>query len=67
MTNAIKPDSLTAPERIAEVSDILAVGLIRMLGRQSREKSRENGESSLDISGTQSGHPTPLNGRLSRG
>jgi hypothetical protein len=50
-------------ERIAEVAAILAVGLQRVLARQSSEKAPGNGESSLHFSPTQSGgRPIPENG-----
>jgi len=49
-------DHLTAVERLAEIAEILAVGLMRLRARQSSSLSPESGESSLDYSGHQSGH-----------
>jgi hypothetical protein len=56
-------DRLTeSPEgdRIAELGEILALGQLRLSARNSRGKPSQNGESSLDFSGTESGHPTPI-------
>jgi hypothetical protein len=47
-----------ARDRIAEISEILALGLIRMRGRMSSPKSADCGEISLDILADQSG-PDP--------
>ncbi len=47
---------------LAEVADILAFGLMRALARKSSGKSGLSGESSLDLSPTKSGHPTPVAG-----
>jgi hypothetical protein len=44
-----------ARERIAEIGEILTIGLIRLGARQSRQISAESRESSLDCLGTQSG------------
>jgi hypothetical protein len=52
---AMKPSDLTAPERLAEVAELLALGLIRMRGRMSSQKSADVGEICLDIVGQQSG------------
>jgi hypothetical protein len=42
---------------IAEIGQILAVGLSRQIARQSSRKSAEGAEISLDISSAKSGHP----------
>jgi hypothetical protein len=47
-----------ATDRIAEISEILALGLIRMRGQMSSPKSADCGEISLDILADQSG-PDP--------
>jgi hypothetical protein len=44
-----------ATDRIAEISEILALGLIRMRGRMSSPKSADCREISLDILGRRSG------------
>jgi hypothetical protein len=47
------------PENIQEVAEILAAGLMRLLARKSSELSAAAGETSLDFTGDQSGHPAP--------
>lgn len=56
MTNGINPELLSADERLAEIADLLAAGLMRLRARQSSHLSRHCGESSLDCSAPQSGH-----------
>jgi hypothetical protein len=43
-------------ERIAEIGEILALGLVRLKDRQSREVWADGGESSLACVAHQSGH-----------
>lgn len=38
MTNALHPDRMTAAERLAEVADILALGLKRLRSRMSQSR-----------------------------
>jgi hypothetical protein len=45
-----------ARERIAEIGEILALGLVRLKARQSSQLSSGNGESSLACVADQSGH-----------
>ena len=45
-------------QRIEEIGEILAAGLMRLAVRKSSPNSRDSGESSLDFSPDQSGHPT---------
>jgi hypothetical protein len=45
---------LTAEERLAEVAEILAAGLIRLRHQKSSQKSADCGEISLDILADQS-------------
>lgn len=47
---------MTAAERVDEIADILAAGLIRLRARKSTPLSRDRGESSLDFSPDRSGH-----------
>jgi hypothetical protein len=61
---AIHPDRLTADERLDEVAEILAAGLMRLMSRQSSPLSADLGESSLDCPGDQSGHANVLKGEL---
>ena len=60
MTNAISPDQMSAAERLDEIADILAAGLIRLRARQSSPLSPDCGESSLDCPAHQSGHADVL-------
>jgi hypothetical protein len=55
-------DQLTAAERLNEVAEILAVGLMRLRARQSSPQSADFGDSSLDCPAHQSGHANVLNG-----
>lgn len=52
-------------ERLAEIAEILAAGLMRVLARKSSPISADAGERSLDISATESGHPTTVDRRMS--
>jgi hypothetical protein len=56
MTTTVKLDHLTTCERLHEIADILAAGLMRLRARQSSSLSADFGESSLDCPGPQSGH-----------
>jgi hypothetical protein len=51
-----------ASERIVEIGDILAAGLMRVMALKSSPKSPDSRESSLDISRHQSGHRDPETG-----
>ena len=62
MHNALHPDRMTAAERLDEVADILAAGLIRLKARKSSRKSADARESSVDFTARQSGH-APVNRR----
>jgi hypothetical protein len=59
MYNAIDPRRLSAAERLDEIADILAAGLMRLRARKSSPLSRDPGESSLDFSPDQRGHARP--------
>ena len=56
MSNALDPNLMTAAERLAEIGEILAAGLIRLRARQREAEARRSGESSLDFSADQSVH-----------
>ena len=58
--NPVKPAVLTAAERLDELAEILATGLMRLRARQSSALSPHEGESSLDCTGHQSGHADVL-------
>jgi hypothetical protein len=62
MHNALHPDRMTAPERLDEVANILAVGLIRLKARKSSRLSADARDSSVDFTARQSGH-VPVNRR----
>ena len=47
---------MSAAERLDEIADILAAGLIRLRLRKSTSLSRDRRESSLDFSPDRSGH-----------
>ena len=47
---------MSAAERLDEIADILAAGLIRLRARKSTPLSGDRGESSLDFSPDQRGH-----------
>ena len=56
MSNALRPDVMTAPERLDEIAQILAKGLMRLRAGQSSPLSPDLGESSLDCADRQSGY-----------
>jgi hypothetical protein len=58
--NALDPDQMTAAERLAELSNLLAAAVIRLQQRKSSPLSPDCGESSLDCLGHQSGHANAL-------
>jgi hypothetical protein len=55
--------NIGARERVAEIGEILALGLVRLKARQSSHLSADRGESSLASLADQSGH---ANGILHR-
>jgi hypothetical protein len=56
MPNPLHPGYMSAAERLAEIAEILAGGLMRLRARKSSPLSRDHGESSLDFSPDQRGH-----------
>jgi hypothetical protein len=54
--NALNPNRLTAAERLDEIAELLAAGLMRLRARQSTPLSAHCGDSSLDCAAHQSGH-----------
>jgi hypothetical protein len=62
--NSLKPDQMTASERLDEISQILAAGLTRLRARQSSALPADFGESSLHCAAPQSGHANVLRGEL---
>jgi hypothetical protein len=64
LINAELPD---CHNRLAEIAEILAIGLQRALARKSSEVCADCGESSLHILPGQSVHPTPVDRRTPDG
>lgn len=56
MTNALHPDRMSAAERLDEIAEILAAGLMRLQARKSSPLSPTGGESLLDCAAHQSSH-----------
>jgi hypothetical protein len=61
--NPLSPARMSGKERIAEVTRILAHGLIRLRARQSSQLSELAGEGSLHFPPDRSGHAKPKRGR----
>jgi hypothetical protein len=57
--NPLNPDRMTARERLAEVTRLLALGLIRLQARQSSQLSDWTRESPLHFPPDRSGHAKP--------
>jgi hypothetical protein len=60
MHNGVDPGRLSASERLDEIAEILAVGLMRLKLRKSSHLSAESRESSLDCAAQQSSHANRL-------
>jgi hypothetical protein len=56
MSNALEARLMSPAERLDEVAEILAAGLMRLRARKSSPLSGDRGESSLDLLATQSVH-----------
>ena len=54
--NALKPEHMTADERLDELASILAIGVVRLRERKSSRLSANRGESCLDFTAPQSGY-----------
>ena len=52
----LHPDRLTPSERLTELGQILAAGLMRLHARKSSRLSADGGDSSVDFPPDQSGH-----------
>jgi hypothetical protein len=57
--NPLHPDRMTPAERLDEIAEILAAGLMSLRVRKSSPLSRDPEESSLDFSPNQRGHARP--------
>lgn len=60
-------DGENTSQRVADIAEILAAGLIRLSARKSSGKRSESGDSSLDLPAIKSGHPKPIYGGGSDG
>ena len=56
MSIALHPDRMTASERLNEVAEILATGVMRLLARKSSRLFADARDSSLDFTACQSVH-----------
>jgi hypothetical protein len=54
--NPLHPDHMTAADRLAELGQILAAGLMRLHARKSSLLSTDQGDSSVDFLPDRSGH-----------
>jgi hypothetical protein len=50
---------MTPDERIAEIGEVLAAGLVRLHRQKSSSLAADRGDSSLDLHADQSGRATP--------
>jgi hypothetical protein len=61
--NPLSPSLMTTKERRTELCRILALGLVRLMQRQSSQLSDRTGETSLHSLPDQSAHATPTHRR----
>jgi hypothetical protein len=54
--NVLRSDLMSPAERLAEIAEVLAAGVVRLRARQSSPLLPSPGESLLDCAGDQSGH-----------
>ena len=59
----LHPDHMSADERLAEIAEILARGLMRLHARKSSPLSADRGDSSVDFLPDRSGHADTLTRR----
>ena len=64
--NALSPDLMTPQERIAEVAEILAAGLMRLSGAKSSSLSADCADSFVDFMPDQSRHANRNSGGRTR-
>ncbi len=57
-SNPLRPDHMSAAERVAELAEILAAGLVRLRTRQSSRLSADSRESPLHFTPAESGGRT---------
>ena len=56
MPNALDPNRMTAAERIAEIGEILAAGILRLKARQAARRPGDRGDLSLAFPANRSRH-----------
>ncbi|HJN24789.1 MAG TPA: hypothetical protein QGG18_03710 [Rhodospirillales bacterium] len=61
MINALSPDRMTATERLDEVADILAAGILRQRNQETANKYNDLRDISLDFTAGQSVHGHDIN------
>lgn len=66
MRNALDPNRMSTDERLREVGEILAAGLLRLRARRREAQDAGTGELSLDFTARQSVHGRTLRGRRKR-
>ena len=59
----LSPDNLSVPDRLAELGEILAAGLMRLQARKSSRLSDDRRDSSVDFAPDRSGHADTLTRR----
>ena len=59
MTDALRSNDSPGADRLNEIAEIMAAGLIRLRQRKSTRLSRDHGESCLDFTPNQRGHVAP--------
>ncbi len=60
--SALSPDFMTSDERLAELGQILARGLIRLHARKSSRLSADHGDSCVDFRTSPSSHAVTQTG-----
>lgn len=58
--NPLKPEMMTADDRLAEIGQILALGLMRLHARKSSPLSPDRRDSFVDLLRDRSGHAATL-------
>jgi len=59
----LKPEMMTPDERLAELGQILARGLIRLHAREASPLSADDGDSFVDLPPHRSGHANAQEGK----
>ena len=60
----LHPNPMTSDERLAEIAEILARGLVRLHARKSSPLSADRGDSFVDLPPHRSGHANTLKRRM---